>query len=316
MADKAKILVVMGGVNSEAQVSMDSGILVVKALINLGYEVDTFIYDGSPESVVSNSEGFDLVFNALHGGDGEDGTLQAVLDEAKIRYTGSGYYASKMAMDKHLSKMRMLEVSVPTAEWICLDMTDTPELLVNLPMDKVESFAKAHPGPLVIKPSSEGSTVGLTIAENMADLHQALMIAREFGPYVLVEEYIPGRELTVTVLDGKALPIVEIKPKHSLYDYECKYTDGGSEYMVPAEIDLATTVMIQDAAVKIYRGLRCRQYSRVDFRLSPNGRFYCLELNTLPGLTSHSLTPMAAQAVGLDFEAFIEKVIRLTLGES
>ncbi len=165
--------------------------------------------------------------------------------------------------------------------------------------------------PLVIKPNSEGSTVGITIAKSPVEIDMGLALAAEFDSQVVAEVYIPGRELTVTVLDGRPLPVVEIVPKHDFYDYESKYSENMSDYFVPADLPLTLAAGIQDAAARLHDALGCRHYSRTDFRLAPDDRYYCLELNTLPGLTEHSLTPMAAAAVDIGYDQLIEEIMLL-----
>ena len=305
------IAVLMGGVNSEAQVSLESGARILAALERLGYRVEALVHEDDLQISVSALSRFDLVFNALHGGDGEDGTVQAALEQARIPFTGSGSNASRLAMDKHISKEQMLLADVPTPAWFKLESGSASARIHWQAIPELPAFVEEHSLPLVVKPNHEGSTVGLTIVESSGDLDQAIWLAREFGPDVLVEAYIPGRELTATILDEVPLPIVEIVAEGGLYDYESKYSDGLSTYFVPADLPLKTTVAIQGAAARLYQQLGVRHYARVDFRLNPAGEFYCLELNTLPGMTSHSLTPMAAAAVNIDFDGLIEQIVKL-----
>ena len=309
-----RIAVLMGGVNSEKEISFHSGQRMVEAVQSLGHDATVVVYEGDLPGTVSALRDHDLVLLALHGGDGEDGTVQTALDEAGLRYTGSPPAASRLAMDKHRAKERMLALGVPTAPWVRLEPGDMGP--GGRPDPALAAFLAAHPYPVVVKPNSEGSTVGLTIAGHPDDLPTALSLAGEFDDQVLVEAYVPGRELTVTVLHQRPLPIVEITPLHQAYDYECKYTEGMSSYSVPADLPLALTVAVQGAAQRLYEGLGCRHYARVDFRLDPRGRFYCLELNTLPGMTSRSLTPMAAKAAGMSFEALIGRIAQLAMADS
>lgn len=307
------IAVLMGGVNSENQVSLESGELIMAALGALGYRVIPLVYEGDLATTIPGLAGCDLVFIALHGGDGEDGTVQAALEKAGLPFTGSRSASSRLAMDKQLSKQYMVRAGITTPAWVKLDLDISARRQHWKEFPALTAFLEEHGLPLVIKPNHEGSTVGLTIVETPGELDQALMLAGEFGRRVLAETYIPGRELTATVLEDVPLPIVEIVPEGGLYDYESKYSDGRSAYFVPADLPLKTAVAIQDAAVKLYCGLGCRHYARVDFRLNPQGEFFCLELNTLPGMTSHSLTPMAAAAVGIDFNGLIERIVQAAL---
>lgn len=286
---------------------------MLEVLLALDYDAVPVVYEGDLAATVEALHGFDLIFNALHGGDGEDGTIQAALDNAGISYTGSRFQASNLAMDKHTSKEWMVAVGIPTAPWISLTLAEGQPFPRSDNYPELMKFLEEYSYPVVIKPNYEGSTVGLSIVEAPTDLDEALLLAREFGPRVIVEDYIPGRELTTAILQQRPLPIVEIIPRHRSYDYECKYTDGMSTYIVPADLPLDVTVAIQDAARQLYENLGCRHYSRVDFRLNPDGQFFCLELNTLPGMTSHSLVPMAAKAVGISFTELINRIVKLAL---
>ena len=311
--NKPTIAVLMGGINSEREVSLETGRLVLEALNTLDYEAEPVVYEGDLPGAVDALQDFDLVFNALHGGDGEDGTIQSALSRARIRYTGSRSQASQLAMDKHACKQLMTEAGIPTAPWVFLMLDESKPLPRNEDYPDLTEFLGVYGYPAVVKPNHEGSTVGLSIVESPDDLDEAMLVAREFGTQVIVEKYIPGRELTVAILDGRPLPIVEIIPRHHTYDYECKYTDGMSTYVVPAELPLAVTASIQDAARQLYESLRCRHYARIDFRLNPEGEFFCLELNTLPGMTSHSLVPMAAKAVEINFVELIDRIVNLAM---
>ncbi len=308
-----KIGVLLGGTNSEREISFESGSRVNDALIALGYSTELVLYEGDIPGTIKQLAGLDLTFIALHGGDGEDGTLQAALEGADIHYTGSSSGPSRTAMDKIASKKLMTELSIKNAEWVGMQLAGGigPVDLSTLPT--LHHFINRIGFPIVVKPSNEGSTVGLSIVKHRDQLEEAMLTAREFGTSTLVEKFIPGRELTVTVLDNQPLPIVEIVPKHEYYDYYCKYTDGGSEYFVPAEIALETTVAIQNAAARLFVGVGCRHYARVDFRLTNDNDFYCLEINTLPGMTSHSLTPMAASSIGIEFNELVDKIIQMAL---
>ena len=215
--------------------------------------------------------------------------------------------ASSISMDKAMSKILFQHYGVVTPKWIVVDKNHFEKESINEKIEKEFSY------PCVIKPNDQGSTVGLTICKEPFEVEEAINLALNFSNKALIEEYIPGRELTVAVLDNKALPILEIKPKHSIYDYECKYTPGMSEYEVPAKIPQDVFENIQKQALLAFHSLRCESYSRVDFLLNQNNQPYCLEVNTLPGMTSTSLVPKMAKAVGISFEELIEKIIRLSL---
>ncbi len=312
-SNRLTIAVLLGGTNSECEISLESGRRVLDALHTLDYEAVPVVYEGELAATVVVLQGYDLVFNALHGGDGEDGTVQTAFDRAGIRYTGSRPRASRLAMDKHTSKQRMVTAGIPTVPWVSLTLAGGSSFPRGDSYPALMAFLEEHPFPVVVKPNHEGSTVGLSIVEASTDLDEALLLAGEFGPQVLVETYIPGRELTVSILNQRPLPIVEIVPRHRSYDYECKYSDGMSAYFVPADLPLDLTAAVQDAARRLYEDLGCRHYARVDFRLNPNGNFFCLELNTLPGMTAHSLVPMAAKVVGISFTELIDRIVKLAL---
>ncbi len=248
----------------------------------------------------------DLVFLALHGGAGEDGTIQALLDLAGKTYTGSGMLASAMAMDKAVSKRIFEHAGIPTPAWRLYRRREG-----CVPDDAAAQVVGGY--PVVIKPNDEGSTFGLTIVGDATGLAPAYAEALRYSNQVLLEAFIPGRELTVAVLGEQALPIVEIRPKGGLYDYESKYTAGMSEYFCPADLPEEQTREIQELSLRACRALDTAGVARVDFRLAPDGTPHCLELNTIPGMTPTSLVPMAAKAVGLSFEDVCERVAVLAL---
>ena len=242
----------------------------------------------------------DVVFLGLHGGTGEDGTIQALLDLIGVPYTGSGHLASALALDKDLSKRLFRAAGVRTPEWIMAPAT--PETV------------RASIGyPAIVKPAREGSTVGLSLVKSQAALGPAIAEASRFDDQVMIEQYIEGRELTVGVLGDETLPVGEIIPKHEIYDYECKYTPGMAEERFPAELAAPAARALQEQALKAFRALKLHGYARIDFRMTANGDSYCLEANTLPGMTELSLIPQAARAAGLSFPALCERIATLAL---
>jgi len=264
----------------------------------------------------------DLVFNPLHGGDGENGTIQKFLESQKVKFTGSSSLASKIAMSKHEAKDICLKNAIPTPDYfMCWS---------NFKKSAAERFyfdACNFPNGYVIKPNSEGSSIGISININSQDSSEKskqLFIkgwkkAKETcknvydkGWPTIVEEYIEGRELTVSILDDKVLPIVEIIPKGDYYDYKCKYSKFQSNYVVPAKIDKKTQELLSAYSLKIHKLIGCGEYSRVDFRLSVDGKIYFLEINTLPGFTDTSLFPKSATAYGLGYKELIKKIIEIT----
>ena len=239
----------------------------------------------------------DAVFLALHGGRGEDGTIQTLLETLGVPYTGSGPLGSALAMDKDVSKRLFREAGVPTPDWCMTPVT-------------AAQAGKQFGWPLVVKPSKQGSTVGLTVVKRPGEFDGALAFAAEYDDEVMVEQFVPGRELTVGILDGQALSVGEIIPRHEIFDYECKYTPGMSEEIFPADIAAETARECQRLGLLAHTVLKLGSYSRVDFRLTAEGNLYCLEANTLPGLTATSLLPQSAQILGIGFAELCDRMCR------
>ncbi len=328
---KPAVALLLGGTSPEREVSKSSGLSIYKALKSLNYEVKLIdpaygknqpareedFFDSKDYSEISNrnyveavdSDLFndvDIAFLALHGKWGEDGTIQSLLELRGIKYTGSDVLASSISMDKLMSKILFQHYNIPTPKWIAAGKADEAESVKDRIKD---SFGF----PCVVKPNDQGSTVGLTICKVEEEIEEALRLALQFSDKALIEEYISGHEVTVAVLDNKSLPVLEIKPKHGIYDYECKYTSGMSEYEVPAKLPEEVMHELQVEALRAFNALGCRVYARMDFRLSNDMKPYCLEANTLPGMTSTSLVPKMAKAVGIGFEDLIDKIIKLSL---
>lgn len=337
-----KVLVLMGGISAERDVSLVSGEAIVKALKSAGHKVialDTakgqsllpdagkYIPEGvktkPPDIAELEKKGkelalkaidsfdfsdVDVIFIALHGGQGEDGTIQALLDLTGKPYTGSGVLASALAMNKAMSKKMFEREGILTPDWFSIEDSELSNL--SAITERIENNLGF---PCVVKPNDQGSTVGLTIVKKKGELKKAFDFAKKFSTKFLIEKYIPGRELTVGVLGDEALPVVEIVPEHGVYDYECKYTTGKSKYIAPAEIPEDKAKEIQTIGLKAYKTLGCEGYARVDFRFGEDDRFYCLEANTLPGMTAHSLVPKAAKAVGIDFPELVNRIAKLAL---
>jgi len=242
----------------------------------------------------------DVVFIALHGGQGEDGTVQAVLDVIGVPYTGSGRLASALAMDKDLAKRVVRDNGLAVPAWLMAPAT-------------ADEIAQGVGYPAVVKPSKQGSSVGLTLVQREGDVAAAIALAGRFDDEVMIEQFIGGPELTVGILGDAALPVIEIRPKHEMFDYECKYQPGMAEELCPAPIDAALAGRAQAAALRAHRALKLSGYSRIDFRVNAAGELYFLEANTLPGMTGNSLIPKAARVAGMGFPAFVEQVCRLAL---
>jgi D-alanine-D-alanine ligase len=254
--------------------------------------------------------GADVVFLALHGGQGEDGTLQALLDMAGIRYTGSGHLGSALAMDKHLSKVLFRAAGVGTAEWAMAPAPGADELRRRHFRRDVAAIGL----PIVVKPSKQGSTVGLTVVRDPADLDDAIAEAFRYDDEVMAERFIPGRELTVGILGDRTLPVIEIRSKNEIYDYHAKYTAGMAEEFV-ADLTEESTERLQEQARLAFDALKLGGYARIDFRMDELGNVYCLEANTLPGMTELSLIPQAAAAAGILFPDLCERIVALASGD-
>jgi D-alanine-D-alanine ligase len=243
-----------------------------------------------------------IAFIALHGPGGEDGTIQGMLEVIRIPYTGSGVQACAVAMDKAMTKILLEQSGVPV-----------PRGFLLAQHDRRKPLPKGFKVPLVVKPVSEGSTLGITIVRKSRNLQKALDAAFVYGPAALIEEYIDGREFTVGILNDKALPVVEIIPQGGFYDFAAKYTPGATVYKAPAPLPGRTAKLLQALALQAHRRLGCRGATRVDFRLDRKGRPFVLELNTVPGMTETSLLPMAAKAARLSYEDMVEAILESAL---
>jgi D-alanine-D-alanine ligase len=241
----------------------------------------------------------DLVFLVLHGRQGEGGEVQTLLDLAGLRYTGSGALGSGLAMDKEVAKRLLCHAGIPTPDWELWPAGEAAVLRLGL--------------PLIVKPLAAGSTVGLSVVRDLADLPRAVAVAEEVDREVMLERYLPGREFSVGVLGDRALGVGEIVPEHEIFDYECKYTAGMSQEIFPAPIDEALALRMQELSLATHRVLKLRDFSRVDFRLDEAGSPSVMEANTLPGMTRVSLLPQSAAVEGLDFGALCETICQLAL---
>lgn len=255
-------------------------------------------------------QGVDIVLNGLHGGVGENGTIQAVMDYLGIPYTGSGAAACALAMDKFRSKRLAQAFGVPVAKDEFFNRAQKTDEAI------VRNVREAMDYPVVVKPNTEGSSVGLTVVDGEDNLGEALTKAFGLDDNILVEQYVAGAEITVAVLEGEgALPVLEIRPKSGLYDYFHKYQAGASGYLVPAPIDDSVAAAIGESAQRAFDLLGCKVYGRVDFRLDSGGNHYFLEVNTLPGMTALSLVPKAAKAAGIDYAELVLRILNLSLNK-
>jgi D-alanine-D-alanine ligase len=328
--DPVRIAVLFGGTSEERDVSIASAAQIIPALRHLGHQV--FAVDTATGRLSHAEEGrllsapvasappsqaeiarvrgesaispiafdireADVVFLALHGGAGEDGRIQAVLDLAGLAYTGSNHVASAVAMDKDLSKRLFRSAGVPTPDWLMAPVTQ-------------DAVTAALGWPVVVKPNKQGSTVGLGVVRDPAKLPSAIDHARHFDAEIMVERFIPGREFTVGILDGEALPVGEIISPGEVFDYESKYQVGGAREVFPADMPAAEAALIQDYAKRVHQVLKLGAYSRTDFRRDGAGAFWCLEANSLPGMTATSLLPQAAKAAGIHFPELLDRICR------
>ncbi|GEN50671.1 D-alanine--D-alanine ligase family protein [Alkalibacterium pelagium] len=333
------IVVLAGGYSHEREVSLSSGSLIANALMENGHQVIMLdLYFGTSEAatfeeayeklnkdkyeykvrkqipdldalkaqkekpnemigenIIPICQSADLVFLSLHGELGENGQLQAVFDLYDITYTGTGYLGSAIAMNKILSKEIMSAQGILTPEWEVLEQSDEPTSAV----------------PCVVKPNASGSSIGVYIVDNQEDLKQAVKEAKKYSPSVLIEEKISGREFSVGVLEGKALPVIEIIPKTGFYDYENKYQEGATIEICPAEVDPVIAEKMQETALEVFKALRLEYYSRIDFMVSDDGGVYCIEANTLPGMTPTSLFPQEAAASGMSYNELCNKLAEI-----
>ncbi len=288
------LAVLKGGPSAEREVSLRTGAAAAAALRERGYRVEEVDVTGRDFTL---PPGVEFVFISLHGTFGEDGEVQAYLEKHDFPYTGSGVVASRTAFDKEASKEIFRAQGIPTPEGVTVA--------------KGEPLPDLQP-PLVVKPVCEGSTIGLSLVFEAKELAPALELAFEYGERAIVERFIKGKELTVTILGDEALPVIEIVPKKGFYDYTNKYTPGMTDYLCPAPLDPAVTAQVQDYALRAHRALGCEVYSRVDVMLDEQNRPWVLEVNTIPGMTATSLVPKAAAAAGISFPDLCERILLLS----
>jgi D-alanine-D-alanine ligase len=339
-----KIAVLMGGTSAERDVSLASGAGVVAGLKEAGYEVipiDTAHgYQALKMEEIKQIEkvkaqpptmeelqkyageltihavnpadlrGVDVVFIILHGGAGENGTIQALLDLVNIPYTGSGVLASALAMDKYMAKQVFAANNIPTPEFFLADKRE------NKTAAEIDSKINETFGyPVIIKPNCQGSSVGLSCVKSKDQLAKALDLGFQYDDRLLFEKFIAGREFTVSVLGNQPLPLVEIIPEGGLYDYEHKYIAGKTNKACPVDLPENLQKMIQQLGLKAFQALGCQGFGRVDFRLDGDNEPYCLEVNTLPGMTATSLVPKAAKAAGIEFPQLLDKICRIAIDD-
>ena len=296
-----RIGVLMGGISAEREISLRTGQAIHKALRKKKYKAYSIDVTKSLAQTLIKKK-IEVAFISLHGKWGEDGTVQGMLEIMQIPYTGSGVMASALALNKGMTKKILSYHRLPTPDFQIV---------------KVEESTRADfrqkikiPFPLVIKPISEGSTIGTTIIKQKRSLPDACEHAAQFDQHILIEQFIEGKEITTGILDGSALPLIEIVPKSGFYNFQSKYTPGNTEYIIPARVNQSVARKIQQLAVKAYHAIGCEGAVRVDFMVShKREKPYILEINTIPGMTETSLLPMAAQHAGISFEDLAEKMV-------
>lgn len=339
-----KITVLAGGTSTERDVSLSTGTMIYNALKARGHQVillDVYLgYEGSPEGIFELDKDWaanigsikaaspdlalikslrkdsgrsffgpnaieicsqsDIVFIALHGENGEDGKIQAAFDLMGIKYTGTDYTSSALAMDKAISKELFTYYGIPTP--------------AGIHVKEGEAF-QWNSYPCVVKVCNGGSSVGVSIVNTASEMEHALASSFTYGNEVIIEQYIKGREFSIGVIDGKALPVIEIAPVEGFYDYKNKYQAGSTIETCPAELDADTTARMQSIAEEVFQALRLKTYARMDFLMNEKKELFCLEANTLPGMTPTSLLPQEAKVIGMDFEALCEKIIEVSLNK-
>ena len=292
-----RIAVLMGGLSAEREISLKTGRAVLNALLENG--CDAVAVDvgrdlpGQLQAVAA-----ELAFICLHGRYGEDGTVQGLLEMMQIPYTGSGVMSSSMAMDKVVTKQLLLYHEISTPGFVVYRVGD----------DLAAVLQRCRHFPLVVKPAREGSTIGISIVHNQAELEAGLAEAKKHDDLILIEDFIQGDEVTVSVLNGQALPIIKIVPRSGFYDYASKYTPGQTEYLLPAPLEVVLYNRLQDVSIAACQALSCRGAARVDFMVRER-EFFCLEINTIPGMTETSLLPKAAAEAGVTFNELVMQIL-------
>lgn len=346
-----KIVVLAGGLSPERDVSLSSGSLIANALMQLGHQVllldvyegitgdpdmeklfrdstgEPYSYvipekapdleeikrrNGNPVSLIGPNvlklcQAAQVVFIALHGAMGENGQLQATFDTLGIKYTGTGYIGSLLAMDKDISKKLMRQCGIPTADWITLRQGE------DSCTKSMDDILQTIGLPCVVKPCAAGSSIGVSIVYHEQDLQNALEVACKVEKNILVEKMISGREFSVGILDGNALPVIEIIPKQGFYDYKNKYQSGAAQEICPADLTADQTKRVQDLALRVHQALRLGAYCRIDFIMNSDGEFICLEANTLPGMTPTSLLPQEALVTGISYNELCSMIVQLAI---
>ncbi len=297
MTGLGRVAVLMGGLSAEREVSLKSGSMILSALRSLGVDAHAFDPKEHPIAELA-SGGYSRAFIALHGRHGEDGTMQGALELMGIPYTGSGVLASALAMDKWRTKLVWQAMAVPTARWELLAPgTDTDGVVARLGL------------PLMVKPASEGSSIGMSKVKTAAELPAARDLALGHDPVSLAESFVTGMELTIGILGDQALPAIRLETPREFYDYEAKYLRNDTRYIVPCGLPADAERVLREEALRAFRALGCSGWGRVDMMLDQSGKPYFLEVNTSPGMTDHSLVPMAARHAGIEFPQLCLRIL-------
>lgn len=297
------VAVIMGGNSAERKVSLNSGNEVLKGLRSAGVDAFALDFKGDIQKLISEHE-FDRAFLALHGRGGEDGTLQGFLDTLGIPYTGSGVMGSAIAMDKTRSKYLWQGMNLPTPRFGYIE---------DLDREMITQLVSLMGFPLAVKPSREGSSIGVFKVTNQTQLEAAISAALKMDEQVLLEQWIEGTEYTIGILDGKPLPIIGLKTDHVFYDFEAKYESDNTQYLLPSGLNQDDEKSLGNLAERAFSALGCDGWGRVDVMRDGKGQFWLLEVNTIPGMTDHSLVPMAAKAAGITFDELVVSILEQTL---
>ena len=299
---RSPVAVLLGGHSAEREVSLQSGEAVMRALTSANIDAEA-VDTKSGDWLATIEKNFRHVFIALHGGDGEDGTVQAALEKIDVTYTGSGVAASALAMDKIQTKELWRQRGLPTPEFVKVKGQIEAESIIN------------NMGQVIVKPVAEGSSIGMGVAKTAAELEKAIANAKQFSPEIMIEQWIEGPEFTVAILDGAALSPIRLETDNSFYDYEAKYISNDTRYICPCGLSAGKEQEIKELAIEAFQSVGCKGWGRVDFMQDKAGAFYLLEVNTVPGMTSHSLVPMAAKHDGMSFDQLVEEILRLSVVE-
>ena len=300
-ADFGKVAVLMGGTAAEREISLRSGNAVLQALQQQGIDVVAIDVTASPIDALANIK-VDRVFNIIHGRGGEDGVLQAILGVLGLPYTGSGVLASALSMDKLRTKLCWQGLGLATPKWFVLQTEDDVDVCI------------AQLGfPVIVKPAQEGSSIGMSKANNREELVEALKLAKQFNCDVYAEQWVQGQEYTVGVLDGEALPVIRLETPNEFYDFDAKYRANTTKYHCPCGLSAEREQQLQALAVQACRGLQVKGWARVDVFIDSQDHSQLIEVNTVPGMTDHSLVPMAAKAAGIDFNQLVWRILETSV---